>query len=747
MEAYGSLTASSLSRTVDEATDDSAARSERANGLKSFALSLGKAAVCVAIGIVVGRNGDSASASGGASTTSTSLSTASAATAAVETAAAATDAATAVTTVETAAAEETAEVNQMPFTTGMPYTTEFKMDARANAAVSTGARATWSVAATGKLARLPGDNVRWTDEAAAAWTCCASYDEETGSMINNPPFAQPDIITSSNGILETTLKVTEARYEGPISFNTRVYNGGLPGPTFVVKRGDKLKIDLANDLEFPTTAIEVTTNSRARVKKAVRDALGECLPYSEPNVTSLHVHGLHTNVDGIGDYPLKVGHPKETVPYELHVRDDHPTGTFWYHPHTKDAAGLQELGFMHGALIVDDDTAAWDSTGLEGITDRLLMFQWVDFLHDFDNYTFMSKCSGSNMHTDFKKVTAGTDGYRYVTLNAQYLPELDIGTGEYQRWRFVNAISHAFLNISVVDKHGAFGCDMWEIGADGVYYASPRAQNSVFVTLGGRKDVIVQCKVAGSYTLYTYQKENVFSDPNMYGGSLAAVEVYSETRATSIDMTSVTLPSAGLYSNKRSLINSKVSSKQDIILSDWKDAPTEYFTVNGVTYNGLVGNRIALDAVQEWKIMQKYETVDSDLTNHNWHLHTHHFQVTDASVNEVNDYDIGDWRDTINVPKGGWVTVRFKAENYAGFLLHHCHVFNHETAGLKQLVAVVNCSDNEIYNTLAMDAASFGFDISICSDDPDDDGVWATAPTDGAAETTASDDDSRDGRL
>ena len=145
--------------------------------------------------------------------------------------------------------------------------------------------------------------------------------------------------------------------------------------------------------------------------------------------------------------------------------------------------------------------------------------------------------------------------------------------------------------------------------------------------------------------------------------------------------------------------------------------------------------------------MQKYETVDSDLTNHNWHLHTHHFQVTDASVNEVNDYDIGDWRDTINVPKGGWVTVRFKAENYAGFLLHHCHVFNHETAGLKQLVAVVNCSDNEIYNTLAMDAASFGFDISICSDDPDDDGVWATAPTDGAAETTASDDDSRDGRL
>ena len=201
-----------------------------------------------------------------------------------------------------------------------------------------------------------------------------------------------------------------------------------------------LKLNLANYLAFPTTAIEATTTRGARVAQAVRDALGECLPYSEPNMTSLHVHGLHTNVDGIGDYPLKVGHPKETVPYELHVRDDHPTGTFWYHPHTKDAAGLQELGFMAGAVIVDDAAGAWDGTGLAGITDRsvtptrcvcvsfsyarpcdwrrlpsqgvgapnracvcvcvrcrLLLFQWVDFSDDFDNYTALSKVGSAGV--------------------------------------------------------------------------------------------------------------------------------------------------------------------------------------------------------------------------------------------------------------------------------------------------------------------------------------------------------------
>lgn len=82
--------------------------------------------------------------------------------------------------------------------------------------------------------------------------------------------------------------------------------------------------------------------------------------------------------------------------------------------------------------------------------------------------------------------------------------------------------------------------------------------------------------------------------------------------------------------------------------------------------------------------------------------------------------------------------MRFVAENYAGFLLHHCHVFDHETAGLQQLVAVVNCSDDELYRTLAQKATSFGVDgLSICSSDSDDDGVWE-------APSVATDDDNDD---
>ena len=115
--------------------------------------------------------------------------------------------------------------------------------------------------------------------------------------------------------------------------------------------------------------------------------------------------------------------------------------------------------------------------------------------------------------------------------------------------------------------------------------------------------------------------------------------------------------------------------------------------------------------------------------NHNWHLHTHHFQIAGSSDPRggTEDWSLWDWRDTVNVPHGGWVKIRFLAENYAGYLLHHCHVFNHETAGLKQLVSVVNCSDDRIYNELKKYADSFGMDITICSDADDDDSTKETA--------------------
>ena len=59
----------------------------------------------------------------------------------------------------------------------------------------------------------------------------------------------------------------------------------------------------------------------------------------------------------------------------------------------------------------------------------------------------------------------------------------------------------------------------------------------------------------------------------------------------------------------------------------------------------------------------------------------------------VGDWKQGDWRDTISVPRDGHVVVRFQPHLYSGLILHHCHVYNHETGGLKEMVDVLDCSD------------------------------------------------------
>merc|ERR1711988_637716 len=95
--------------------------------------------------------------------------------------------------------------------------------------------------------------------------------------------------------------------------------------------------------------------------------------------------------------------------------------------------------------------------------------------------------------------------------------------------------------------------------------------------------------------------------------------------------------------------------------------------------------------------------------NHNWHLHTYHFQIMYAvdlhgnvyTESPMLDWESGDWRDTVSVPANGTVFVRFKPIMFDGLILHHCHIYNHETAGMKEMVAVVDCTDSTLKDTKA----------------------------------------------
>ena len=75
------------------------------------------------------------------------------------------------------------------------------------------------------------------------------------------------------------------------------------------------------------------------------------------NDTNNHFHGGWVNPDGISDNVLRVlkPHPTHLYEYEYNIPQEHPAGTFWYHPHVHGSTAIQVGSGMAGALIIRGD--------------------------------------------------------------------------------------------------------------------------------------------------------------------------------------------------------------------------------------------------------------------------------------------------------------------------------------------------------------------------------------------------------
>ena len=75
---------------------------------------------------------------------------------------------------------------------------------------------------------------------------------------------------------------------------------------------------------------------------------------------------------------------------------------------------------------------------------------------------------------------------------------------------------------------------------------------------------------------------------------------------------------------------------------------------------------------------------------HPFHLHTNHFQIVGLTEGSGVDYKVGDWRDTIEGPVSGTVTIRFRPLDFVGTTLAHCHIFSHSDTGMVMAFDIVS---------------------------------------------------------
>src|SRR4051794_37060731 len=229
---------------------------------------------------------------------------------------------------------------------------------------------------------------------------------------------EPEVRSSTNGLLRTMLRAARRPdvLIGGQRVETIVYEGSYPGPTLRVRPGDRLQIALVNDL--PDTVNPVLL-SRDRQDNPV------------PQITNLHVHGFHVSPKSPSDDVFLDIAPGTTFHYEYEIPANHPTGTYWYHPHRHEFVAHQIFSGMSGMIIME---GALDAVpGVAGLRER--------------SFVITQTAIKDGKIESILKAGIGD----LLLVNGRRQPIVRIQPGETQRWRLLNAASDIFYQLELQD--------------------------------------------------------------------------------------------------------------------------------------------------------------------------------------------------------------------------------------------------------------------------------------------------------
>jgi len=104
------------------------------------------------------------------------------------------------------------------------------------------------------------------------------------------------------------------------------------------------------------------------------------------------------------------------------------------------------------------------------------------------------------------------------------------------------------------------------------------------------------------------------------------------------------------------------------------------FTIDGRTFDPARDDQtVRLGSIEEWDV------VNTGPLAHPFHLHTWPFTVVADSSGRS---PTGTAQDVVLIPARGWARLRIAFTRHAGRGVYHCHILDHEDAGMMATVAV-----------------------------------------------------------
>jgi FtsP/CotA-like multicopper oxidase with cupredoxin domain len=502
-----------------------------------------------------------------------------------------------------------------------------------------------------------------------------------GTVVSNPPE-----VTSQNGVLNASFTFRS-------SFDTLGYlhecyiyqtgNGPVEAPTLRLNPGDRLMLDLTNRLTYlppPPPGPKAAMSMGGMAGMAGRTTPGD--PCSGGTMvatsTNIHFHGLNIPPKCHQDEILMTDIENTDAPfqYQFQIPKNDAPGMYWYHPHLHGVVTLQVNGGAPGALIIG---------GIEKLKPEVAGLPERVFV----------------VRQQFTNPNSWIAGPNQLTLNYQPAlspfspsPIIRMKPGVKEFWRVANASSQAFLSLQI--WFGATPQKLELVELDGIPVNETTQVTTINIPPAGRAEFIMQGPAASQSASFQQAGFNAgpIGNPNP-PQELASIQTSADAQeppalpAASGAASTAPLRFAGLDT-------ATPTAKRKIYFAEatnGSNGPTEFFiTVDGqkpklFSMSDPPAITTTVGAVEDWTVENRTGEV------HAFHIHQIHFLF--LAVNGA-PFATPELRDTVIVPAwsgtGAYpaVTLRmdFREPQIAGRFVYHCHILDHEDAGMMAIIQV-----------------------------------------------------------
>lgn len=500
--------------------------------------------------------------------------------------------------------------------------------------------------------------------------------------------APPDLF-SHHGVLSASLNYNTTVDDAGRTLFCFQTPGGKESPTLHVHPGDRINIRLTNTVaEPPGGPAEMISNKKQMCGDSKMTLAS----------VNMHFHGTNTAPTCHSDETIHtLINAGETFVYDVMIPKDEPPGLYWYHPHVHGISSAAVQGGATGLIEVE---------GIENIQPAVAGLP-VRYLAIRDQAQTAGAVRG-------KPVPSWDLSLNYVPIAyPDYRPALiKMNAGTQEFWRVANTSANTIVHLKLT--YDGVRQPLQVVGIDGVPLGSQDGKQEG--TIETRKDILIPTAGRVEFIVAapsTRVKRAVLSTMAIDTGTTGDSDPERPLATIETTTANLHLPRVAERSGPPSpqrfqgLDNAKVTARRTLYFSEvpydlaarhsgppFGDHTDFFITVKGQEPRLFRPNEKPAittmeGSVEDWTIQNRSTEV------HEFHMHQIHYLLL-----AVNGAPVAKARrqfyDTYHVPywtgKGPYpsITVRMDFRGHiAGDFVYHCHILDHEDAGMMATIRVL----------------------------------------------------------